>query len=120
MTIETIVLGAIGVIIPIITTVIGKYINSLIAAQEDLKKAFENYKKEDAEAEKKQDEHILTLQNKQNSGLLKLNELEMTVKSDNKELSDKITLLSDAIIRLTGAVGHLEGKINDLKLATQK
>ncbi len=111
MSIETIVLGAIGVIIPVITTIIGKYINSLIEAQEDLKKAFEDYKKEDAEAEKRQDEHILTLQNKQINGLSKLNELETTIKEERKELAVQIKALSDTIIVLTETIKHLEKEI---------
>lgn len=105
MSIENIVTGAIGFIITVVVGIIGAYVKSLIKKIEDLE-----------HNEKGQDANILTLQNKQNNGLAKLNDLEITIKNDRKELSDKITQLSDAIIRLTGAVGHLEEKINDLKL----
>ena len=116
MTTETIVLGAIGVIIPIITTVIGKYISSLIKAQEDQKKEFEDYKEKDAAIEKLQDERILTLQTRQEQKMIRLNALEAVIREDRKDLTAQIRALSDTIIGLTSTIKHLEEKINDLKL----
>ncbi len=145
----------VSIVLGIIVTIIGAYCKSLVKSLEDVKQNFEDYKKEDTaieklqderiltvqnrqeqkmirldkidaviigfeELEKKQDNKILTLENKQNNGLQKLNELENTLKSDRKELSDKITFLSDAIIMLTSTIKHLEEKISDLKLTNPK
>ncbi len=107
MSIETIVTGAIGLIITIVVGIIGAYVKSLIKKIEDLE-----------ENEKKQEASILILKNNQERGLAKLDKLELTTNSDRKELSEKMQSLSDAILTLTSTIKHLEEKINDLKIIT--
>ncbi len=85
----------VGTIITVIVGVIGAYIKSLIKNLEDLKLAFEEYKKEDAAIEKLQDERILTVQNRQEQKMLRLDKIDSVIisfeelekKQDNKILT---------------------------------